>query len=130
MDLGAQRHANSREELLAAANTPEALAAAEALRGFLEMCDNEDDRAVRRPHGDGTHRDVAARRQHDQHSVHSPEHDGARPCVYYIHGGGMQSMSCYYGNYRAWGRMIAAQGVAVAMVDFRNALTPSSVDQK
>ena len=51
------------------------------------------------------------------------------PRVYYIHGGGMQSMSCYDGNYRAWGRIIAAQGVAVAMVDFRNALTPSSVDE-
>ena len=41
----------------------------------------------------------------------------------------MQSMSCYYGNYRAWGKIIAAQGVAVAMVDFRNALTPSSVPE-
>ena len=49
--------------------------------------------------------------------------------MYYIHGGGMQSMSCYDGNYRAWGRIIAAQGVAVAMVDFRNALTPSSVEE-
>ena len=49
------------------------------------------------------------------------------PGVYYIHGGGMQTLSCFDGNYRAWGRIIAAQGVAVAMVDFRNALTPSSV---
>ena len=49
------------------------------------------------------------------------------PCVYYIHGGGMETMSCYDGNYRAWGRIIAAQGVAVAMVDFRNAWSPSSV---
>jgi acetyl esterase len=51
------------------------------------------------------------------------------PCVYYIHGGGMISMSCYAGNYRAWGKIIAANGVAVAMVDFRNALTPSSVPE-
>src|SRR5439155_4357996 len=57
--------------------------------------------------------------------------DGADgvPGVYYIHGGGMQMMSCYDGNYRAWGRIIAANGVAVAMVDFRNALTPSSVEE-
>ena len=48
------------------------------------------------------------------------------PCVYYIHGGGMMSMSCFFGMYRAWGRIIAAQGIAVAMVDFRNCLTPSS----
>jgi len=57
--------------------------------------------------------------------------DGADgvPGVYYIHGGGMQVMSCYDGNYRAWGRIIAANGVAVAMVDFRNALSPSSVEE-
>jgi acetyl esterase len=51
------------------------------------------------------------------------------PCVYYIHGGGMQSMSCFLGLYRAWGKIIAAQGVAVAMVDFRNCLTPSSAPE-
>src|SRR5207248_5052054 len=45
------------------------------------------------------------------------------------HGGGMQTMSCYDGNYRAWGRLIAARGVAVAMVDFRNAVAPSSVEE-
>jgi acetyl esterase/lipase len=56
---------------------------------------------------------------------------GAEPLagVYYIHGGGMAAMSCYDGNYRAWGRILAAQGVAVAMVDFRNALVPSSADE-
>jgi acetyl esterase/lipase len=31
--------------------------------------------------------------------------------------------------YRAWGKIIAAQGVAVAMVDFRNCLTPSSAPE-
>ena len=36
----------------------------------------------------------------------------------------MQSMSCFDGMYKAWGRMIAAQGVAVVMVDFRNAHAP------
>ena len=51
------------------------------------------------------------------------------PCVYYIHGGGMTTMSCYDGNYRAWGRIIAAQGVAVAMVDFRNAVRASSAPE-
>jgi acetyl esterase len=55
-----------------------------------------------------------------------PEGAGPLPCVYYIHGGGMQMMSCFNGLYRAWGKVIAAQGVAVAMVDFRNALRPSS----
>ncbi len=51
------------------------------------------------------------------------------PCVYYIHGGGMTSMSCFDGNYRAWARIIARCGVAVAMVDFRNAVIPSSAPE-
>jgi len=38
-------------------------------------------------------------------------------------------MSCFLGNYRAWGKIIAAHGVAVAMVDFRNCLTPSSAPE-
>jgi acetyl esterase/lipase len=58
--------------------------------------------------------------------VVTPDGPGPWPCVYYIHGGGMMVMSCYDANYAAWGRMIARQGVAVAMVDFRNALAPSS----
>ncbi|HXQ15110.1 MAG TPA: alpha/beta hydrolase fold domain-containing protein [Caulobacteraceae bacterium] len=58
-----------------------------------------------------------------------PENDEILPCVYYIHGGGMQSMSAFDGMYRAWGRIIAAQGVAVAMVDFRNCLQASSAPE-
>lgn len=58
-----------------------------------------------------------------------PDNPTTLPCVYYIHGGAMQIQSCYDGNYRAWGRIIAAQGVAVAMVDFRNARRPSSVPE-
>ena len=41
----------------------------------------------------------------------------------------MRSMSCYDGNYLAWSRILAQQNVAVAMVDFRNALVPSSVPE-
>lgn len=58
-----------------------------------------------------------------------PATDARVPCVYYIHGGGMQTMSCFNGMYRAWGRMIAAEGVAVVMVDFRNCLRPSSAPE-
>jgi acetyl esterase/lipase len=58
-----------------------------------------------------------------------PDGDEPVPCVYYIHGGGMVAMSAYYGNYQAWGRLIAANGVAVAMIDFRNAIEPSSVEE-
>jgi acetyl esterase/lipase len=49
--------------------------------------------------------------------------------VVYIHGGGMQSMSAFNGMYKAWGRIIASQGVAVVMPDFRNALRPSSAPE-
>ena len=38
----------------------------------------------------------------------------------------MATLSAFDGNYRAWGRIIAANGVAVAMVDFRNSVMPSS----
>jgi acetyl esterase/lipase len=41
----------------------------------------------------------------------------------------MASMSCFDGMYRTWGRMIAAEGVAVAMVDFRNCLRASSATE-
>ena len=51
------------------------------------------------------------------------------PCVYYIHGGGMASLSCFDGMYRGWGKIIAANGVAVVMVDFRNSVTASSVPE-
>jgi acetyl esterase/lipase len=58
-----------------------------------------------------------------------PESSDPLPTVYYIHGGGMQSCSCYDPISRAWGRLIAQMGVAVAMVDFRNSLVPSSVPE-
>jgi acetyl esterase/lipase len=57
----------------------------------------------------------------------APEGEGPFPCVYYIHGGAMAMMSCYDPAYRAWGRLIGRQGVTVVMIDFRNALLPSSV---
>lgn len=55
-----------------------------------------------------------------------PDSTARVPCVVYFHGGAMQFWSCFDGLYRAWARLIAAQGVAVAMVDFRNALIGSS----
>jgi acetyl esterase len=55
-----------------------------------------------------------------------PDNDEALPCVYYIHGGGMGFLSCFDGIFRGWGKLIAANGVAVVMVDFRNAVVPST----
>ena len=58
-----------------------------------------------------------------------PDNKETLPCVYYIHGGRMEMSSCYQGNYKAFARMIAAHGIAVAMVDFRNSVHPSSVPE-
>ncbi|MFT5204428.1 MAG: acetyl esterase [Candidatus Aldehydirespiratoraceae bacterium] len=62
-------------------------------------------------------------------NVIRPDHDEVVPCIYYIHGGGMAALSAFDGNYRAWGKIIAANGVAVAMVDFRNSVSPSSAPE-
>lgn len=119
----------TREELLAANNTPEAVALREGMTAFLNQCDREDIA----PSKGLTITDHEFVSSPDGNTAKirfiRPESESALACVYYIHGGGMQSMSCYDGNYRAWGRMIANEGVAVAMVDFRNALIPSSVPE-
>ncbi len=58
-----------------------------------------------------------------------PDTDEQVPCICYLHGGAMQFWSAFDGLYRAWGRQVAAQGVAVALIDFRNALVASSASQ-
>lgn len=128
-DLSGQEDVASREEQLAEANSPEALAATEQVRLMLEMTDND----ILAPSAGLTISEHEFVSQPDGNSIKvrlvRPDSDAPVPCVYYIHGGGMLSMSCYYGNYRAWAKMIAANGVAVAMVDFRNALSPSSAPE-
>ena len=52
-----------------------------------------------------------------------PDTDAVLPCAYYIHGGGMM-MGLPSGHYKTWGRLLAKQGFAVLMVDFRNCLRP------
>lgn len=123
------RDAENREALLAEAASPEAVAARAGMAVFMEACDNEE---VAPSNGlsistktftsspDGNEIKIQFIR---------PEGGEKVPCVYYIHGGGMQTMSCFDGMYRSWGRIIAAQGVAVAMVDFRNALIASSAEE-
>jgi acetyl esterase len=58
-----------------------------------------------------------------------PDTDENVACVYYIHGGGMASMSSFFGNYKAWGRVLASKGVAVVLVEFRNSVAPSEVPE-
>jgi acetyl esterase/lipase len=121
--------ARDRDEMLARAASESAVARAEALAAFLDMSDTEEVA----PTEGLTISDHRIESAPDGNTINlrmiRPDSGGPLPCVYYIHGGGMQAMSCYYGNYRAWGRLIAGNGVAVAMVDFRNALTPSSVPE-
>ena len=119
----------SREQLLAEADLPENVELRRNMEVMFEMVDNEE---VSPSAGlaISTHELTSAP---DGNTVKiqfiRPEGDECLPCVYYIHGGGMQAMSCFYGIYRAWGKTIAHQGVAVAMVDFRNCLTPSSAPE-
>jgi acetyl esterase len=124
-----QSDVRSRDELLAEVNQPQAIAQREQMTKVFDLMDSEQIASSRgltvathefRSSPDGNTIKVALIR---------PEGREPLPCVYYIHGGGMQMMSCFDGMYRAWGRIIAAQGVAVAMVDFRNALTPSSAPE-
>lgn len=119
----------SREQMVAAANTDEAVARRSMMTAFMDMCDTEEIAP-----SDGltvTEHIVVSEPDGNKINIRfiRPEGSAPVPCVYYIHGGGMQAMSCYDGNYRAWGKIIAAQGVAVAMVDFRNAIVASSAPE-
>ena len=129
MPSGPQPDVASRDEMLAEVNTPEALQMQAMMTMMLDAVDNEDvapsaglrvveESAVSQPDGNTINLRVIR-----------PDTDDVLPCVYYIHGGGMASMSCTLGMYRAWGKIIAANGVVVVMVDFRNCLTPSSVPE-
>ena len=119
----------SREQLLAEEQTDAAKARIAMLEAMSAMCDNEQIAPSKglkittetfRSEPDGNIIKIQYIR---------PDTTERLPCVYYIHGGGMQFFSCFDGMYKAWGRVIAAQGVAVLMVDFRNAIRPSSAPE-
>lgn len=119
----------SRQEVLDAANHPKAIEREEQMIKLYNAADNEQvapraglrisrETITSAPDGNRIHL-----------SIIRPDTDDILPCLYYIHGGGMMTMSCFYGNYQTWGRLLAHQGMAVVMVDFRNALRPSSTDE-
>ena len=119
----------NRDDLLAMMNSPEVAAQREMMTVFLEMVDNEEvapseglEISTREfvSHPDGNTVKIQLIR---------PESDAALPCVYYVHGGGMAVLSAFDGMYRAWGKIIAQHGVAVAMVDFRNSAVASSAPE-
>jgi acetyl esterase/lipase len=120
---------SSREEMIEQANSSEELARREMMQLFFESADTE---SIAPSAGlKISHHEFTSSPDGNTAKIQfiRPDNSDILPCVYYIHGGGMQFMSCYDGNYRAWGKIIAAQGVAVAMVDFRNAIVPSSVTE-
>jgi acetyl esterase len=119
----------SREAMVAEAASEAAAEAREVFKSFMDLCDTEEaapstglkistEQVPSSP--DGNIINLAIIR---------PDSDETVPCVYYIHGGGMASLSCFDGMYRGWGKLIAANNVAVVMVDFRNCVAPSSVPE-
>jgi acetyl esterase len=123
------RNVANREELLAEETSEAANIRAAAQDALFAAMDNEDV-APSKGLTISTHTFTSAP---DGNAISvqfiRPDANAPLPCVYYIHGGGMQAMSCFNGMYTAWGRIIAAQGVAVAMVDFRNCLRASSAPE-
>ena len=123
------RNAASRDEMLAEENSPAGQARAAATKAILATMDNDQVA----PSAGLTVRTETFVSAPDSNEIKlqfiRPEGDERLPCVFYIHGGGMASMSSFDGMYRAWGRVIAAEGVAVAMVDFRNCIAASSAPE-
>ena len=125
----AQPDATDRDTLVAEANSPENLELSEQMRAGFAMFDTEEVA----PSTGLEIKPLEFTSSPDGNTIKinfiRPDSDAPLPCVYYIHGGGMQSMSCFDGIYQSWGRIIANQGIAVAMVDFRNCLTASSAPE-
>jgi len=120
---------DSRERLLEISNSPKAIALRDKMEALYDTLDTED---VASSSGlaISVHEFVSAV---DANTVKirfvRPEGDAIVACVYYLHGGGMQNGTAFGAMYRVWARVLAAQGVAVAMVDFRNCVTPSSAPE-
>ncbi len=128
-DARAGRDVADRDELLAKANSESALAAAAAADANLNRIDSTDLAPLEGLDISTLEFTSAPDGNQIKVSFMRPQVEGPVPCVYYMHGGGMQTMSAFLGMYKCWGRLIAQQGVAVAMVDFRNALYPSSAPE-
>jgi acetyl esterase/lipase len=124
-----QPNVSSREELLAQELSPQGLAIYAQQVALFDRMDREDV-APSAGLAVSNHTFTSAP---DGNTVKiqyiRPEGDQVLPCLYYIHGGRMMFSSCFEGNYKAWGRMMAARGVAVAMVDFRNAVHADSAPE-
>jgi acetyl esterase len=121
--------AKTRDELVAEENSEAAKARWAGMQGMFDMMDNEEVA----PSKGLTIRTEEFTSAPDGNTIKvnvvRPEGGEVLPGVVYLHGGGMTTMSAFDGMYRAWCRIIAAQGVAVVAVDFRNALRASSAPE-
>lgn len=120
------RDYSSREEVLAEENSEEGQARARLAEEWFDRTYSDEIAPM-----DGLTAQTLSFRSHpDGNTIKvwfvRPDTNERLACVYYIHGGGMRTHSCFDGVYMAWARLVAAQGVAVAMVDFRNCVRPSS----
>lgn len=126
---GPESSVSTREELLAQAASPAGVAALKTEAEFMDQFNSEE---VAPSAGLSiTTRDVISYPDGNtiKLQVIRPDNDERLACIYYVHGGGMTSLSCYSGNYVAWGKILAAKGVVVVMVEFRNAVSASSVPE-
>ncbi len=101
---------DSRETMLAEAATPRRRASRPSCSAASWRCATPR-RPPRQP-GCSVHTEKVIS-QPDGNTINlqviRPDNDETVACVYYIHGGGMASLSCYDGMYRGWGKIIAAQ---------------------
>jgi len=108
-----KQNVSSREELLAQENSPAALAAIKRQTALFDSMDGEEIA----PSAGLSERVETLTSSPDGNTIKirniRPDSNETLPCVYYIHGG----------------RMIAAKGVAVAMVEFRNSVHPSAASE-
>jgi acetyl esterase len=101
---------DSRERLLEISNSPKAIALRDKTEALYDTLDTEevapsDGLAI------SVHEFVSAP---DANTVKirfvRPEGDDVVPCVYYLHGGGMQNGTAFGAMYRVWARVLAARG--------------------
>ena len=119
----------SRDEIMAQAATKEFQMTLYALQKISDMCDDE---TIAPKEGLKIYtKQVASSPDNNliNLQVIRPDNDQPLPGLVYFHGGGMRMLSCFDGNYKCWGRMLAHNDLVVVMVDFRNSIIPSSVPE-
>ncbi len=118
-----------RDALVREAVSPKGLERERLYEELLSVCDSEE----AAPSSGLRFDDVEVVSQPDGNRIRlqvvRPDTDADVAAVYYLHGGGMATSSSYFGNYRAWARILASYGVAVTMVEFRNSISPGRVPE-